>query len=160
MTTIELREPITDGALRRVVDELLAAEDEVTLRIDSPGGPTSTSLALRMLLRTSLVAVHTLCVGEAVGGAALVLASGAVGRRALLDSARVSLGHPASADAKTISTDDVILDDPLFFHELAAATGADRDALERLGDGRWLSAHEAVELGFADHVLPTLPPSS
>jgi ATP-dependent protease ClpP protease subunit len=66
--------------------------------------------------------------------------------------ARVSLGRPSGEGAKTITTDDVVLDDPMFFHELAQATGADRGALERLGDGRWLSAHEAVELGFADCV--------
>ncbi len=152
MTTIELCEPITDLAMRRIVDELLAAGDEITLRIDSPGGPTSTSLALRVVLRTSLVPVRTVCVGEAVGGAALLLASGAVGKRLLERHARISLGRPAAPGSKTISTDDVVLDDPMFFHELASATGADRAALERLGDGRWLSAHEAIELGFADGI--------
>jgi ATP-dependent Clp protease protease subunit len=149
---IDLCEPLTDAALRRIVDEVLEADGEVTLRIDSPGGPTSTALALRVVLRTSSVPIRTVCVGEAVGGAALLLASGAAGRRVIAPGARVSLGRPSGEGAKTLTTDDVVLDDPMFFHELSQATGADRGALERLGDGRWLSAHEAVELGFADCV--------
>jgi ATP-dependent Clp protease protease subunit len=154
MTTIDLREPLTDATLRRVVEEVLAAPPgEITIEIDSPGGPTSTSLALRVLLRTASAPIRTLCTGVAVGGAALVLASGAAGRRAMAPRARLSLGRPADRDAKVLTTDDVVLDDPMFFHELASATGADRAALERIGDGRWLSAHEAVELGFADVVL-------
>ena len=151
VTTIDLREPLTDATLRRVVEEVLAASPgEITLEIDSPGGPTSTSLALRVLLRTASAPIRTVCTGIAVGGAALILASGAAGRRCMARHARLSLGRPAERDSKVLTTDDVVLDDPMFFHELAAATGADRAALERLGDGRWLNAHEAMELGFAD----------
>jgi ATP-dependent Clp protease protease subunit len=152
---IELREPLTHEALNRVTDAILASHDEVVrLVIDSPGGPVSTALAFRTLLRTCAAPVVTVCAGEAVGGAALLLASGS--RRYMLAGARVSLGRPGGPDDKERAIDDAVLDDPLFFHELATATGADRAALEAIADGRWLSAHEAVELGFADRVVATL----
>lgn len=154
MPTIEIHEPLTHDSLRRLTDAVVDADDAMlTVFIDSAGGPVSTALALRVLFRVSRIPIRTVCTGVAVGGAALLLASGSAGRRCLLPKAQVSLGRPGGPDDKERRIDDAVLDDPMFFHELAAATRADRAALEALGDGRWLSAHQAVELGFADSVV-------
>jgi ATP-dependent Clp protease protease subunit len=91
--------PIDDGVANVVVAQLLhlaAAEPErdVHLYINSPGGSHTAMMAVYDTMQFLPCDVATLCVGQAADSAAILLAAGAPGKRAVLEHARVLLHQP------------------------------------------------------------------
>jgi len=75
----------------------LEAEDagrDIQLYINSPGGDTSAGLAIYDTVQYVRPDVRTLCVGLAASAAALLLASGAPGKRQALPNARIMIHQP------------------------------------------------------------------
>jgi len=91
--------PIDDGVANVVVAQLLhlaaaAPERDIQLYINSPGGSFTAMLAIYDTVQFVPCDVATLCVGQAASSAAILLAAGTPGKRAVLEHARVLLHQP------------------------------------------------------------------
>jgi ATP-dependent Clp protease protease subunit len=102
--------PIDDGVANVVVAQLLhlAADkpsSDVHLYINSPGGSFTAMMAIYDTMQFVSPDVTTLCVGQAASSAAILLAAGAPGKRAVLPHARVLLHQPHSEGARGSMSD-------------------------------------------------------
>ncbi len=93
--------PIDDGVANVVVAQILHlaalnADSDVHLYINSPGGSFSAMMAIYDTMQYVAPDVATLCVGQAASTAAILLSSGAAGKRAALPHSRVLLHQPHS----------------------------------------------------------------
>ncbi len=93
---IFLGEPIDDNVANLIIAQLLFldAEDpkkEIKLYINSPGGSVTAALAIYDTMQFVRPDVSTVCIGQAASAAAVLLASGAPGKRMSLPNARVLL---------------------------------------------------------------------
>ena len=93
---------IDDGVANVVIAQLLHLESEspdppINLYLNSPGGSVTAMLAIYDTMQFVRSQVATTCVGQAASAAAVLLASGAPGRRAMLPHARVVLHQPSAA---------------------------------------------------------------
>lgn len=93
---IFLGEAIDDHVANLVIAQLLflTAEDpkkDIKLYINSPGGSVTSALAIYDTMQYVKPEVATVCIGQAASAAAVLLASGAVGKRMSLPNARVLL---------------------------------------------------------------------
>lgn len=91
--------PIDDGVANVVVAQLLhlaaaAPERDIQLYINSPGGSFTAMMAIYDTIQFVPSDVATLCVGQAASSAAILLAAGAPGKRAVLEHARILLHQP------------------------------------------------------------------
>jgi ATP-dependent Clp protease protease subunit len=133
-------------------------DEPITLLVNSPGGPLDTAATVLDTMALVQGPVDTTCLGQAIGTAAIVVASG-TGTRRTGPGARFSLRLPAvelSGPASRLGEEvahlgrlrDLVLD------RLVAATGADRRMVARdVDQGRPLTAPEAVAYGLVDEVL-------
>lgn len=91
--------PIDDGVANVVVAQLLhlaaaAPERDIQLYINSPGGSFTAMMAIYDTMQFVPCDVATLCVGQAASSAAVLLAAGTPGKRAVLEHARILLHQP------------------------------------------------------------------
>ncbi|MEU5400946.1 ATP-dependent Clp protease proteolytic subunit [Streptomyces sp. NPDC005963] len=92
---------VDDAAANDVIAQFLQLEHadpdrHISLYINSPGGPHSAMTAIYDTIQTVICEVETVCLGQAVSTAALLLASGTPGRRLALPGARVVLEQPST----------------------------------------------------------------
>ncbi len=159
---------IDAGVANALIAQLLhleadAPDREVQLYINCEGGDPSAMLAIHDTMQYIRPAVATTCVGQAVGVGAVLLASGAAGRRAVLPHARVVL-HQPGAQSRGAIPDLILHADELvrvrgdMEQILSAATGRDPSALRHDTDrDRVFTAEAAVAYGLADRVLAARP---
>lgn len=106
--------PIDDGVANVVIAQLLhlaavQPTHDIHLYINSPGGSFTAVLAIYDTMRFVAPDVATLCVGQASSSAAVLLAAGAPGKRAVLEHARVVLDQPRT-DGRRGSMSDLALE--------------------------------------------------
>ena len=106
--------PIDDGVANVVVAQLLhlaavQPTHDIHLYINSPGGSFTAMLAIYDTMQFVAPDVATLCVGQAASSAAVLLAAGAPGKRAVLEHARVLLDQP-HAEGRRGSMSDLALE--------------------------------------------------
>ena len=104
---------IDDGVANAVIAQMLHLSSEnpeipMSLYINSPGGSITAMLAIYDAMQFVKPPVETVCVGQAAWTAAVLLAGGAPGRRAILPHGRVVLHQPATQGRGTIP--DLILE--------------------------------------------------
>lgn len=135
------------------------ADRDIQLYINSEGGDPSAMLAVYDTMRHIRPDVATTCIGQAVGVAAVMLAAGAGGKRAVLPHARVVLHQPAGQGRGSIP-DLIVQADELVRVRgdveqiLAHHTGQDAARLRADTDrDRFFTATDAVAYGLADRVL-------
>jgi ATP-dependent Clp protease protease subunit len=155
---------IDDGVANVVMAQLLHLESaspdlEVSLYINSPGGSFSALTAIYDTMQFIRPAVATICMGQAASAAAVLLAAGAPGRRAVLPHAKVLLHQPSSQaqgalpdlaiQAKELARVRSEVDKILSRHtgHPVSKIRADTDR------NRTFSASEAVDYGLADAVI-------
>ncbi len=160
-----LRGPLDDEAGNRVAAQLLLlARDNtdraVELYVDSPGGQLAAALALHDVMHAVPVPVSTTCIGTAAGAAALVLASGASGKRFILPNARVTLRHDAAErlEGRAADVDTRVREIERLQARaqelLSALTGQPSQRIAQdLAHGAWLSAEEARAYGLVDQIV-------
>ena len=90
---------IDDDSANAVVAQLLFLqaqdqEKEVSMYINSPGGSVTAGLAILDTMKMVKCPVATYCVGQAASMGAILLASGAKGRRFALPHARIRVHQP------------------------------------------------------------------
>ena len=92
---------IDDGVANVVMAQLFHLEAaspdlEISLYINSPGGSFSALTAIYDTMQYIRPDVATVCMGQAASAAAVLLAAGAPGKRAVLRHAKVLLHQPSS----------------------------------------------------------------
>ena len=103
--------------------------------------------------------IHTICIGQAMGTAAVILSAGSKGHRAALPHSSIVLHQPrsgASGQATDIQirAKEVIHNKQAMLKILSANTGKSVDQLSKDSDRMsYLNPHEAVEYGLIDRVL-------
>jgi ATP-dependent Clp protease protease subunit len=156
--------PIDDGVANVVVAQLLhlaavQPTHDIHLYINSPGGSFTAMLAIYDTMQFVAPDVATLCVGQAASSAAVLLAAGAPGKRAVLEHARVLLDQP-HAEGRRGSMSDLALEAAELArvrsqmdHLLARHTGRSVDTIRADTDRALvLPGDEAVAYGAADMV--------
>jgi ATP-dependent Clp protease, protease subunit len=141
--------------------EAASPDLEICLYINSPGGSFSALTAIYDTMQYIRPDVATTCMGQAGSAAAVLLAAGAPGRRAVLRHARVSLHQPSSQSqgtlpdlaiqAKELASIRAEVDEILSQH-----TGHPLARIRQDTDrNKTFSAREAVSYGLADEVITT-----
>ena len=156
--------PVTEVTANLIVAQLLFLESdnpdkEISFYINSPGGSVSDGLAIYDTMQFVKPAVSTLCVGQAASMGALLLASGAKGKRFCLPNSRVMIHQPMGGFQGQASDVEIhareILNRKAKLNEIFAKhTGQDLKAVERDTDrDNFLSAEQALSYGIVDKVL-------
>ena len=155
---------ISDATADLVVAQLLFLESEdvkkdISLYINSPGGSVTAGLAIYDTMQYLNSDVQTICMGQAASMAALLLASGAQGKRYILPSARVMIHQPwggvqgqstdISIQAKEIGRLKKLTIDIFVEHTHKSLEQISKD-VER---DFFLSADDAVSYGLVDKVM-------
>ncbi len=157
--------PIDDGVANVVIAQFLhlaaeAADKDISLYINSPGGNPSAALAIYDTMRFTQPDIATLCIGQAGSTAALLLAAGTSGKRAALPHARILLQQPQTEGRRGSISDLAIEADELALVRsqievlLAAHLGRSADQI-RLDTDRplVLRSDQAVDYGVIDSVF-------
>ena len=103
--------------------------------------------------------IHTICIGQAMGTAAVILSAGSKGQRAALPHASIVLHQPRSgakgqASDIQIRAKEVIHNKKAMLEILSKNTGRSIEQLSKDSDRMsYLSPHQAVEYGLIDRVL-------
>ncbi len=155
---------IDDGVANVVMAQMLHLESaspdlEISLYINSPGGSYSALTAIYDTMQYIRPDVATICMGQASSAAAVLLAAGAPGRRAVLPHARVLLHQPSSQAQGTlpdlaIQAKEVAKVRAEVAEILARHTGHPVAKIRADTDrDRTFSAAEAVDYGLADKII-------
>ncbi|ABB58568.1 ATP-dependent Clp protease proteolytic subunit [Synechococcus elongatus] len=103
--------------------------------------------------------VHTICIGQAMGTAAMILSGGTPGNRASLPHATIVLNQPRTgaqgqASDIQIRAKEVLANKRTMLEIFARNTGQDPDRLARDTDRMlYMTPAQAVEYGLIDRVL-------
>jgi ATP-dependent Clp protease protease subunit len=159
--------PITDPVANSIIAQMLflTSKDpkkDIQLYINSPGGVLTSALAIYDTIQYVKCPVSTVCVGSAASGAAVLLASGAKGKRFSLPNAQILLhqvavsGVGGAAVEVEITAKHVIRLKQRVSKILAKHTGQKLEKIELDTDRDfYLSAEEAKEYGIIDKVIKT-----
>ena len=101
---------LTDELANVVIAQMLFLEAEspdrdVSLYVNSPGGDVTALFAIYDTMQAVRPDVATWCIGQAASGAAVLLASGAAGKRHALPTARILLHQPWGSTGQGQSID-------------------------------------------------------
>ncbi|MDZ3824629.1 MAG: ATP-dependent Clp endopeptidase proteolytic subunit ClpP [Pseudoxanthomonas sp.] len=161
--------PVDDYMANVVVAQLLFLESEnpdkdIALYINSPGGSVSAGLAIYDTMQFLKPDVSTMCIGQAASMGALLLASGAAGKRYSLPHSRIMIHQPWAGGISGQATDisihaKEILDTRERLNRiLARHTGQDIETIARDTDrDNFMDAARAKEYGLIDQVLERRP---
>ncbi|MCC2686086.1 MAG: ATP-dependent Clp protease proteolytic subunit [Paenibacillaceae bacterium] len=157
----------TDQAANSIMAQLLflAAEDpekDIHLYINSPGGSTVDGMAIVDTMNYIQPDVSTICVGKAFSMGAIILTSGAAGKRMALANSEVMIHQPwggaqgQASDIK-IRADWILRTRRLSNEIIARTTGQPLDKVEKdVERDYFLSAEEAKQYGLVDKVITKL----
>ncbi len=168
-----LGSPIDDVVANLVVAQLLLLEVEdpekdINLYINSPGGSVTAGLAIYDTIRYIRADVSTICIGQAASMGALLLCSGAKGKRRALPHSRVLIHQPlggaqGQATDIEIQAREIIRIKRQVNEIMAYHTGQTVKQIEKDTDrDNIMTAEEAKEYGLVDDVVtsPEKPPLS
>ena len=153
--------PSTAGGVIMRLLELQAKgpSRDINLYINSPGGSVDDTLAIYDTMQFLSCPVATYCVGQAASGAALILASGAKGKRYALPHSKVMVHQPwggvtGQATDIRIQAEEILKAKKMLNELLAMHTGRDVEMIERETErDRYMSPVEAKEYGIVDEIV-------
>lgn len=157
--------PMDDAIANLAIAQMLFldAEDpekDIYLYLNSPGGLVTAGLAIYDTMQHVRPNVCTICMGQAASMAAIILASGAKGKRMALPNARVLIHQPEVGGLYGQATDIAIQAREIVgikrrLNEiLSSATGQPLATIERdVERDFYLSADQAREYGIVDQVI-------
>ena len=175
---IFLNQPITDGVANSIISAMLYLESEdnnkpIYLYINSLGDPVEAGMAteaIGMISVTGGLAIYdtmqhlkspisTICLGQAVGMAAVLLSAGTPGQRASLPHSMIVLTHPrmgsqGQASDIQINAAEVLEKQTLMTDILAKNTKQSTEKINKDTDRTlYLTPQQAQEYGLIDRVL-------
>lgn len=155
---------VNDTMADLIVAQLLFLESEdpnkdIQLYINSPGGSVSAGLAIYDTMQYIKPDVSTICIGMAASMGAILLSSGAKGKRFALPNSDIMI-HQPSGGTQGMATDIQITAEKILKTRkslnqiLAKNTGQKLEKIERDADRDfWLDANEAKDYGLIDKVI-------
>jgi ATP-dependent Clp protease protease subunit len=157
---------ITDLTANLVIQQMLYLQyenrsQEIHFYINSPGGSVTSTLAIYDTMQFLECPIVTYCMGMAASGAAVLLASGAKGKRYALPHAKVMIHQPywhqgmgGQASDVEIEMKELLREKQLLIEILARHTGKPVPVIEAESErNRYFTAQEAKEYGLVDEVL-------
>jgi ATP-dependent Clp protease protease subunit len=161
---IFLGTPVDDTVANVIIAQLLFLESEdpekdINLYINSPGGIVTAGMAILDTMKFIKPDVATTCVGQAASMGAVLLATGAKGKRFALPHSRVMLHQPmggfqgVAADIDIHAREILKIRDEIN-HILSEATNQPLDRIQKDTDRDFfLRADEARDYGLIDTVI-------
>jgi len=162
---------VADDMANIVIAQMLFLESEdpdrdIMLYVNSPGGVVTSGLAIYDTMQYVKCDVATICMGQAASMGALLLASGAAGKRYALHHARIMVHQPLGGFSGQASDIDIQAREILGMRErlnkiLSKHTGKDFETVSKDTDrDYYLNAKDAVEYGLVDEILERNPTKS
>lgn len=161
---IILGSPINDHIANVTIAQLLflereAADKDISIYINSPGGVISSGLAIYDTMQLIKPDVATICLGMTASMATVLLCAGAKGKRYALPNSTVHMHQPMggaqgqAADIEIAAREILRLQD-IIRGILAKNTGQDVERIARDTDrDYYLTAQQALEYGLIDELL-------
>ena len=161
---IFLADEVNDQTASLVVAQLLFLESEdpnkdIQLYINSPGGSVTAGMAIYDTMNYIKCDVSTICIGMAASMGALLLSSGAKGKRLALPNAEVMIHQPSGgakgqATGIQIVAENILKTKKKLNEILAANTG---QTVEKIAEDterdNFMSAEEAKAYGLIDEIV-------
>jgi ATP-dependent Clp protease protease subunit len=155
---------INDSIANIIIAQLLfltAADPDkdIYVYINSPGGSVTSTIAIYDTIQYIKSDVSTICIGMAASGAALILASGAKGKRFALPNSRIMVHQPLGGAQGQVTDIEIqtrelkrikdTLNKILTYH-----TGQKLEKIEKDTDRDfYMTAQESKEYGLVDEVI-------
>ena len=157
-------EPIEDSMANTVIAQMLFLESEdpdkdINLYLNSPGGVTTSGLAIYDTMQYIKPDISTICVGQTASMAALLLASGAKNKRHALPHSRIMIHQPLGGMQGQATDIDIHAKEILRTREtlnriLAKHTGQDIEKIkEDTERDYFMSSEEAKAYGIVDKII-------
>ena len=155
---------INDLTANTVIAQLLFLEaadpdKDIYIYINSPGGSVSSTIAIYDTIQYIRSDVSTICIGMAASGAALILASGAKGKRFVLPNSRIMVHQPLGGAQGQVTDIEIqtrelkrikdTINKILTYH-----TGQKYEKVEKDTERDfYMTAQESKEYGLVDDVI-------
>nr|WP_218848610.1 MULTISPECIES: ATP-dependent Clp endopeptidase proteolytic subunit ClpP [Xanthomonas] len=163
--------PIDDHMANVIVAQMLFLEadnpeKDISIYINSPGGVVTAGMAIYDTMQYIKPDVSTICVGQAASMGALLLASGAAGKRYALPNSRVMIHQPLGGFQGQATDIDIHAREILTLRSrlneiLAKHTGQSLETIARDTErDNFKSAVDAQTYGLVDQVLERRPEES
>lgn len=161
---IILSEDVNSASASIVVAELLFLEaqdpdKDIQFYINSPGGSITDGMAIYDTMQYIKCDVSTICVGMAASMGAMILASGAKGKRFALPNSMVLIHQPSSGVQGQQTDIRIVAEETSYLRRhlnqmLSDATGQPFDRIEADTErDNYMRAQEALEYGLVDKVI-------
>ena len=161
---IFLGTPIDDNISSLIIAQLLFLESEdsdkdIYMYINSPGGVITSGFGILDTMNYIKPDVATICMGQAASMAALLLSSGAKGKRSSLKNSRVMIHQPlggvqGQATDIEIHTKEILNLKDKLNKILSDNTGKPIKTIEKdTNRDNFLSAESALEYGLIDQIV-------
>ena len=163
---IFLSEDVNSASASLVVAQLLFLESEdpdkeISLYINSPGGSITDGMAIVDTINYIKCPVSTICVGMAASMGAVLLASGAKGKRFATPNAEILIHQPLISGGLSGQTTEIKIhaDHMVRTREklnklLSERTGQSLETIERDTErDNYMTAEEALKYGLFDGIL-------
>ena len=163
---IFLSEDVNSASASLVVAQLLFLESEdpdkeISLYINSPGGSITDGMAIVDTINYIKCPVSTICVGMAASMGAVLLASGAKGKRFATPNAEILIHQPLISGGLSGQTTEIKIhaDHMVRTREklnklLSDRTGQSLETIERDTErDNYMTAQQALEYGLIDGIL-------
>jgi ATP-dependent Clp protease protease subunit len=163
---IFMGEQVQDDMANIVIAQMLFLESEdpdkdINLYLNSPGGVTTSGLAIYDTMQYIKPDITTICMGQAASMGALLLAAGARGKRYALPHSRIMIHQPLGGMQGQATDIDIHAREILKTREtlnniLAEHTGQDIEKIRKDTERDFfMSSKEAKEYGIVDRIITT-----
>ncbi|MBM3310859.1 MAG: ATP-dependent Clp protease proteolytic subunit [Candidatus Aminicenantes bacterium] len=154
---------VTDEVANLVIAQLLYLEaenpeKEIFIYLNSPGGSITAGLAIYDTMQFIQNDISTICVGQAASMAAVLLASGAPGKRIALPNSRVVLhqpfgGYQGQASDIAIQAKEILRVRENLYHILVKHTRQPKSKIQNDIERDFImTAAEALDYGIIDQI--------
>ena len=155
---------IDDNISSLIIAQLLFLESEdsekdIYMYINSPGGVITSGFGILDTMNYIKPDVATICMGQAASMAALLLSSGAKGKRSALTNSRVMIHQPLGGVQGQATDIEIHTKEILFLKEklnkiLSVNTGKSVKTIENdTNRDNFMSADRALEYGLIDQIV-------
>lgn len=161
---IFLSGPVEDSVSDIIIAQLLFLESEdpnkdIQFYINSPGGVVTSGLAIYDTMNYIKPDVSTICIGQAASMGAVLLSSGAKGKRFSLPNSNIMIHQPSGGSQGQASDIQIQAEQILKIKKrlneiLSDNTGKSIDQIAKDTDRDFsMTAEEAMEYGLIDQVI-------
>src|SRR5574344_2794253 len=156
----EIDDTIADLVMAQLIFlEYEDPEKDITLYVNSPGGYVSSGLAIYDTMQHIRPNIATICIGNSISMAAVLLAAGTKGKRYALPHSRIMLHQPSGAATGQssdiqIHAKEIVRTRETLSEIIAAHTGRDiKEVKEKTDRDFYMSPEEALSFGLIDEIF-------